>query len=103
MVFRTRKVIWSVNALITRKGIFFYRNNRNKSSIYSKKLNILFNETLNRISISPEASITTNNLNIRFVLVRDYYLIFEITELNITVLDIWDTRQNPENFPIKIK
>ena len=101
MVFRTRKVIWSINALITKKGIFFYWNNRNKSSIYSKKLNLLFNETLVRMSVSPEASIATNNENIRFVLIRDYYLIFEITELNITVLDIWDTRQNPENFPIQ--
>lgn len=101
MVFRTRKVVWTINALITKKSIFFYWNNRNKSTIFSKKLNFLFNETLVRMSVSPEASMATNNENIRFVLIRDYYLIFEITDININVLDIWDTRQNPENFPIQ--
>jgi len=25
----------------------------------------------------------------------------QITEKEIVILDIWDTRQNPENFPIK--
>lgn len=87
--------------ILTKKSIFRYWNNRNKSTIYSQKLNQLFTTTLRTVEKSPEASIATKKENIRAILVRDYYLIFEITELNIKVLDIWDTRQNPQDFPIK--
>jgi hypothetical protein len=101
MVRRRRKIDWTINAVLTKKSIFRYWNNRNKSTVYSKKLNQLFTSTLHTVETSPEASIATKKENIRAILVKDYYLIFEITELNIKVLDIWDTRQNPQNFPIK--
>jgi hypothetical protein len=101
MVRRRRKIDWTINAVLTKKSIFRYWNNRNKSTVYSQKLNQLFTATLRTVENSSEASITTKKENIRAILVRDYYLIFEITELNIKVLDIWDTRQNPQNFPIK--
>ncbi len=101
MVQGTRKIIWSVNAVEVKINIFKYWNNRNKSTVYSKKLDRIFKETLKRMTTFSEGSITTTYKNIRMVLVRDYYLIFEITDKAITVLDIWDTRQNPENFPIE--
>ena len=34
-------------------------------------------------------------------LMNDYYLIYESSNSNIKVLDIWDNRQNPQNFPIE--
>ena len=98
---RRRKIEWTVNALLTKKNIFYYWNNRNKSTVYSKKFNQLFTITLRSIENFPEASIAIKKENIRALLVKDYYLIFEITKLNIKVLDIWDTRQNPQNFPIQ--
>lgn len=98
---RGRKIEWTLNAIHTKKEIFSYWNNRNKSTVYSQKLNQLFTVTLRTVENSPEASIATNKENIRAILVKDYYLIFEITELNIKVLDIWDTRQNQQNFPLK--
>jgi ParE toxin of type II toxin-antitoxin system, parDE len=98
---RRRKIEWTVNAIQTKKSIFYYWNNRNKSTVYSQKLNQLFTATLKRVENNPKASIATKTENVRAILVRDYYLIFEITELNIKVLDIWDTRQNPQDFPIK--
>ncbi len=101
MVQGRRKIIWTIIARTTRNSIFSYWNKRNKSNLYSKKLFVLFNETLERIAQFPQTSLATNSSNIRYVLVRDYYLIFEISELTINVLDIWDTRQNPQNFPIK--
>ena len=101
MVQGRRKIIWTIIARTTRNSIFSYWNNRNKSNLYSKKLFVLFNETLERIAQFPQTSLATNSSNIRYVLVRDYYLIFEISEFTINVLDIWDTRQNPQNFPIK--
>jgi hypothetical protein len=101
MVRRTRKIDWTINAVLTKKSIFQYWNNRNKSTVYSQKLNQLFISTLRTVEKSPEASIATKKEKIRAILVKDYYLIFEISELSIKVLDIWDTRQNPQNFPIQ--
>lgn len=100
MVRRRRKIVWSINAVLAKKSIFHYWNNRNKSTLYSQKLNQLFTETLHRVENHPEASIITKKENIRAILVKDFYLIFEITEFDIKVLVIWDTRQNPQNFPI---
>jgi hypothetical protein len=98
---RRRKIEWTVNSVLTKKSIFYYWNNRNKSTVYSQKLNQLFTSTLRIVEKTPKASIATTKENIRAILVRDYYLIFEITKLKIKVLDIWDTRQNPQDFPIK--
>ena len=38
-----RRLIWSVEARNSRKSIFEYWNNHNKSKVYSNKLNLLFN------------------------------------------------------------
>jgi len=92
MVQRARKIIWSVNAQAIKKSIFFYWNNRNKSTTYSERLELIFKETLKRVAIFSNGSLATNNMNVRFVLTGDYYLIFEITDTAIIVLDIWDTR-----------
>lgn len=101
MVPRARKIIWSVEALITKKSLFEYWNHRNKSTLYSKKLNLLFNDKLMQVAKHPEASITVDYENVRMILASNYYLIFEVSSQFIKVLDIWDTRKNPINFPIK--
>jgi len=100
MVPRARKIIWSVEALVTKKSLFEYWNHRNKSTLYSKKLNLLFNDKLLQIANYPEASIAVDYENIRMVLASNYYLIFEVSPEFIKVLDIWDTRKNPIYFPI---
>jgi hypothetical protein len=100
MVRRRRKVIWTVEALSTKKSLYKYWNLRNKSTLFSKKLELLFKEKTNQIAHFPESSLEIS-ANLRIVLVRDYYLIFEFDDKIIKVLDIWDTRQNPENFPVK--
>lgn len=46
MVQRARKIVWTLEALETKTAIFSYWNNRNKSTLYSQKLNIHFKEAL---------------------------------------------------------
>jgi toxin YoeB len=101
MVRRARKIIWTKNATLSKKELFLYWNFRNKSNTYSKKLNIFFKEALQMVSKYPESSIATQFDTLRLKLVRDYQLIYEITETEIIVHHVWDTRQNPVNFPIK--
>ena len=92
---------WSTKARNSRKSIFEYWNKRNKSRTYSNKLDILFNEALNQVSFLNEIGKPTDIPNVRIKVVSHFELIYIISATQITVLDIWDSRQNPKNSPIE--
>lgn len=96
-----RRLIWSVEARNSRKNIFDYWNNRNKSKVYIRKLNELFNTNLKRVLQLPELGKPTFREDSKFIIVSHFEIIYKITPNEIVVLDIWDTRQNPQDFPIK--
>lgn len=95
-----RRLIWSVEARNSRKNIFDYWNSRNKSKEYSNKLNLLFNDNLKIVIQLPEFGIPTKSENTKFIIGSHFEILYYITPNEILVLDIWDTRQNPQNFPI---
>jgi predicted nucleotide-binding protein (sugar kinase/HSP70/actin superfamily) len=101
MVRRTRVIKWTEKAVLTRKSILKYWNNRNKSKVYSTKLNHLFKEGLKIVADFSESAQESSKKDVRLKLVRDYYLVYQITIDSIIVLDVWDTRQNPINHPLK--
>lgn len=101
MVRRARIIVWTSFARESRTSIFSYWNKRNKSKIYSKKLNLLFQESLHQLTFFPESSIKANNQNIRLKIASHFEIIYSVSDIHIFVLDIWDTRQNPQDFPIK--
>lgn len=92
-----KKVIWTIKAQKDRISIFSYWNNRNKSNIYSQKLNQLFIDSIKIICRHPNIGIETDSENVRVKIVRDYLIFYEITKYHIHILTIWDSRQNPEN------
>ena len=96
-----RRLIWTIEARESRKKIFDYWNNRNKSKIYSNKLNVLFNEILKIVTKLPEFGCSTTNEDLKFVIISHFEIFYKINDSEIVVLDILDTRQNPENYPIK--
>lgn len=92
-----RDIIWSERAQNDRKAIFLYWNERNQSNIYSKKLNTLFTKAIDLVAVYPEIGRPTDDKNARIKIVRDYFIIYELsTNQNIVILTIWDNRQNPE-------
>ena len=91
-----RRIIWARRAQEDRKSIFSYWNKRNKSKIYSKKLNLLFNQSVKLLSIHPQTGRITNKENIRIKVVRDYLIIYEFMDRELIILSIFDTRQNPD-------
>ena len=95
------KIIWSTDAQISRREIFEYWNFRNKSRFYSNKLNMLFKEALSQISIYNEIGKPTDLRNVRLKIVSHFEIIYDLYDDKIVILDIWDTRQNPTNFPVK--
>ena len=96
-----RRLIWSVEARNSRKTIFDYLNNRNKSKVYSRKLNLLFNTNLKIVIQLPEFGKPTFREDSKFIVVSHFEIIYKINPNEIVVLDIWDTRQNPQEFRIK--
>ncbi|HLS29497.1 MAG TPA: type II toxin-antitoxin system RelE/ParE family toxin [Flavobacteriaceae bacterium] len=74
-----KQIIWPRRAQTDRKEILKYWNKRNKSNIYSKKLNNLFKEAARLISKYPEIGKQTDDKNTRIKIARDY-LIYEVDQ-----------------------
>lgn len=92
------RLIWSALALQQKREILDYWNNRNKSKIYSRKLNQLINAAAELILIHPKLGRKTNFQNVRLKIVRDYWLAYRIKQDQIQILTIWDARRNPDKF-----
>lgn len=91
-----RIIIWSKIAKIQLKEILEYFNFRNKSKLYSLKLNRLIQSELNILRDYPYIGNETNSNNIRALFVENYFIFYEIDEIHILILSVWDTRQSPE-------
>lgn len=90
-------LIWTERAQKERIEIFTFWNNRNKSSFFSKRLNSLIQESLKLICKHPLIGKPTKKENVRVKILRDYLIIYEITDNEIVVLSLWDCRQNPKD------
>lgn len=91
-----KRIVWSEDAVNDKIQIYSYWNNRNKSTIYSRKLDRLFKDTIKSINEMPSLGRKTNIENIKRIIARDYFIIYEESIFELTILRIWDTRQNPE-------
>ncbi|MBC7864424.1 MAG: type II toxin-antitoxin system RelE/ParE family toxin [Bacteroidia bacterium] len=88
-----KKITWSVEAQQDRKDILEYWAHRNKSKVYSRKLDKLFREAIKIILNHPGIGRKTDFENVRAKLVKDYYILYH-GENTITILSIWDCRQD---------
>ena len=91
-----KHIIWSLKAQNDRMEILKYWKNRNKSSVYSKKLFVLFQEAIQIIAKHPEIGSLTEFDSIRSKVVRDYQIFYKASEDAIQILAIWDSRRDPE-------
>ena len=90
-----KQIIWSLRAQKDKKEIYKYWSERNKSNRYSQKLNQLFKEAIQLLREHPYIGRSTDDDSIRIKIVKDYLLIYEVTETSINILSIWDGRQDP--------
>ncbi len=90
-----RRIVWVFQAQKDRIQILAYWINRNKSKSFSRKLDKVFRESLEIIGKYPFIGKPTDKPTIRIKIVADYFLIYEITDNEIIVLRIWDSRRNP--------
>ena len=95
-----RRIIWTTSAKLQLKEIFEYFNSRNKSTSYSLKLNRIIQIELKTVLLQSNIGKKTDTINVRGLLVENYFVFYEINQKDIVILSVWDTRQNPENLKI---
>lgn len=91
-----KRIEWTRRAQKERKEILGYWVRRNKSTVYSKKLNGIFKSWVLLLSKRPEIGKKTDVENVRVKIVKDYLIFYEVIDEALYVLSIWDTRQDPD-------
>ena len=91
-----RRVVWTRNAQSNRLDIFKYWDKRNKSKIYSQKLNSIFISAADLLSLFPRIGRLTTRTNIRVKVVKNYLMVYKFSDSKVWILAIFDTRQDPD-------
>ena len=96
-----RKIVWSNRAKIRLYGILDFYIKRNKSKVYSNKLQKLISKEVNLLLKQPDLGLKTSEETTRGLIIQDYIVYYEITDEKIIIHSIWDCRQNPDDKIIK--
>ena len=89
-------VFWTNTARRQRDHVFNYWNRRNKSTAYSKKLNLAIRERTDLLKIHPEMGKPTDFKNTRAVIMRHYSILYKVQRPKIIITAFWDNRDDPE-------
>ena len=96
-----RKIIWSNRAKIRLYAILDFYIVRNKSKVYSIKLQKLISKEVNLLLKHPDLGLRTSEDTTRGLIIENYIVYYEISGYKIIIHTIWDSRQNPDNKIIK--
>jgi toxin YoeB len=96
-----RTIIWSRRATIKLYSILEFYILRNKSKTYSAKLFTKINKEIKLLRNNPDLGIKTTEETIRGLIIESYIIYYQVTENEIIIHSIWDSRQNPENKILK--
>ncbi|MCF6295324.1 MAG: type II toxin-antitoxin system RelE/ParE family toxin [Flavobacteriaceae bacterium] len=89
-------IYWTQTALKQRNYIFEYWNTRNKSNIYSKKLNLSIKERTVLLKTNHKLGKKTEFNNTRVLSLGHYSILYKKDSLKIIITGFWDNRQNPK-------
>jgi len=91
------KIEWSIEARLDLIDILEYYIERNKSVVYSNKLNSKIKRSLKLIAQNPLISFKSEIESVRALITGNYQIIYEIFDNLIVVIMIWDCRRDPED------
>jgi len=91
------KIDWSIEARLDLIDILDYYNKRNKSTLYSKKLNSKINRSTKLIAKNPLIGLQSGIESVRALITGDYQIIYELSDNLILITMIWDCRRDPED------
>lgn len=96
-----KKIVWTQTAIQDRIRIYQYWIEKNKSNLFSEKLERLFNESVILLSEFPEIGTQTDFQDVRVKVIRNYKLFYQFTSDSIQIIRVWDSRQNPDNLKLE--
>lgn len=97
-----KEVVWTESALNEKLDILHYWIQHNKSATFSIKLNNEFDDAIDFICQHEKCGIEIKEQVFRY-LVREYQILYEITERYIVILSIWDGRQDPQKLKQRLE
>lgn len=95
-----KRLIWSNRALQEKESILSYWFERNKTKTYSKKLAHQFNQSIQHILKFNYIGKETTRKEIRVLASGNYLLFYKITESEIQIISLRDSRQNPKTLKL---
>ncbi len=97
------KITWTATAIKQRNQVFEYWNNRNKSTVYSKKLNGKIKERVSLLKTNPHLGKVTEYEPTRAISLGHYSILYKIIESDVFVTGFWDNRQDPKKLLAALK
>ncbi|MCS4436811.1 type II toxin-antitoxin system RelE/ParE family toxin [Aquiflexum gelatinilyticum] len=91
-----KEIVWTRKSIEDRYKIYLYWAKRNKSEVFSKKLELLFNQTAMLVSQFPNIGLVTDFPDVRVKIIKDFKMFYLNHPDKIVILRVWDTRQNPK-------
>jgi plasmid stabilization system protein ParE len=91
------KVEWSIEARLDLIDILEFYIVKNKSALYSKKLNSKISKSIKLITKNPLIGLQSQIDSVRALITGDYQIIYEILDNLIIIIMIWDCRRDPED------
>ena len=88
-------VFWTETALKQRNYVFEYWNERNKSTEYSKRLNVKIIERISLLKSQPKLGKKTDFNDIRVVSMGHYSIFYRFDTQKVIITGFWDNRQDP--------
>jgi plasmid stabilization system protein ParE len=95
-----KRIIWSREAVADRIQILDYWYKRLGDKRYSARLDEQFRRAVRLISIYPGLGRRLDDRKERFFVTEFYQIFFIEDEDTIRILHIWDTRRDPDEFPV---
>ena len=95
-----KQVRWTSIAFNDKIEILEYWVNRNQSTTFSEKLDLLIDNALDQVKEFPDHGKKTEYKNIRIKIVRSYLMYYLVENDFITVVRIWDPKKDPKEFKL---
>jgi len=96
-----RKLIWSPQSKIELLEILEFYKKRNGNAIYSRKL---YTEIMKLLELCRTYSFIgkpTDYENVRILTVDDFFIFYEVSNTELIVHTIWNSKRNPSHLKIK--
>lgn len=91
-----KKINWTKKALKDYLTALDYWSDRNKNTIYAEKIILLVQDKIRLIKDFPKIGRKTTKENYRYILIRNYLLIYKLQQDTITIMRFWQANQKQQ-------